>query len=150
MPASLDSPPGEIRVAPSGPLELMWLVHLLGANKQHQADFADLEPLRSRFGPPLTQLWDDGMPALGTDIIVLADRSGTLLESDNDRFFGRLEAAAIERRPLPPLRSESADERAAIGARLERLAQSKGLRSRYADLLQEIWTAAASSWTTEG
>ena len=149
MPASSEAARPPIRVAISAPIELMWLIHWAGANHAHKA-FDLMEDLRGKFGAELGRLWDGDCPQYSTDMLVLAHRSGTLLDPDLKRFFARLDAAMGEEGSLPSLLSESPDERDITQRRLERLRGDTGLRKRYADLLRRIWAEVQAEWEGTG
>ena len=149
MPASSQVARPPIRVAGSAPLELMWLVHFSGATHAHP-DFAVLEELRQRRGPELRKVWSEH-PQYSTEMLVLAHRSGTILDLDLKRFFSRLDAAIDDTTaPLPSLRSESPAERELTRERLERLRSDAGLRKRYVDVLQALWSDVQDEWEGEG
>ncbi len=150
MPAMTDKPRGDVQVVLSAPLELMWLIHFLGAGHPHAGAFEGLEPARMRLGPRLAGFWQDGMPQLSTDVVVLAHVSGTLRDGDLARFFTRFGDAAAKDGPLPTLRSESPAEREAVRGRLARLAAEPGLRAGYLELLRDVWAAGEEDWKAEG
>src|SRR5437588_8625346 len=107
MPAMEEKLPAATPVAPSAALELMWVMHFVEADHEHEGAFASLEPQRRRLGPELTRLRNDGVPQYSTELIVLAHRAGTLLDVDLDRFFDRIEESIADRSELPSLISES-------------------------------------------
>jgi DNA-binding transcriptional ArsR family regulator len=148
MPASSQVARTPIRVAPSAPLELMWLIHFSGAGHPH-TDAALLEELRQRQGPELRKLWGEH-PQYSSEMLVLAHRSETILDLDLDRFFSRLDASINDRSPLPSLRSESPAERELTRERLERLRSDATLRKRYVDVLQALWSAVQDDWEGAG
>src|SRR5947199_1541394 len=121
MPALAEDNPNEVRTAASAALELMWLLHFLEAGHEHEGAFASLEPLRQRLGPRIAEVREDGLAQYSTELIVLAERSGTLLDLDLDRFFVRLDAAVADRSELPSLMTERPHEREIVRERLERL-----------------------------
>src|SRR5215831_13014079 len=94
MPASsTDVSRAPARVAPSAPLELMWLIHWAGASHSHGGEFGHMEELRRRRGPELEKVWGERLAPYSTEMLVLAHRSGTMLDGDLRRFFGRIDAA---------------------------------------------------------
>lgn len=137
-----------IEVRPSAPLELMWLVHDCGADHILEGPLATVEPLRTELGPRLRAFWGDGVRGF-TELVVLAHRSGTMFDLDLDRFFAALEAAASDT-GLPSLQSETAAERRALLARLERLRTDHALRAEYSALLKSVWDRARKEWETVG
>ncbi|HSS62736.1 MAG TPA: metalloregulator ArsR/SmtB family transcription factor [Candidatus Limnocylindrales bacterium] len=150
MPVLSESSDNAIRVAPSAPLELMWVMHFATAGHEHEGAYASLDPLRARFGTRLTELRGDGMPQYSTELVVLADRSGTLLDLDLRRFFARVEDAIADPSPAPSLRSESPEELNVTRQRLERLRNDPQLRKRFIVLLGELWAAVEEEWEELG
>jgi len=150
MPARSDNPRTQIPVSVSAPIELMWLIHWSGATHDHHGAMGGMEEYRRVFGPDLHKLWDDRAPQVSTEMLVLAHRSGAMLDADLDRFFSRLETTINEPAPLPSLRSESVEERELMRQRLERLRDDRALRRRYVDLLKRLWSAAEAEWLSTG
>ena len=150
MPTLDDQLKASIRVAPSAAFELMWALHFAAANHEHDQVFDPLETLRRRFGPELKDLRTDGVTQYSTELIVLADRSDTLLDLDLDRFFARVDKVASTSAPTPSLLSETPEERKVVAGRLERLREDKALRARYIELLATIWQELAPDWTRNG
>jgi DNA-binding transcriptional ArsR family regulator len=138
-----------IKVAASAPLELMWLLHDCGANHEMHGPFAGLEKARLEFGPRITSFWPDGARGF-TEAMVLAHRSGTMLDLDLEGFFAGLDAAAQAPADQLSLQSESPSDRAAIVARLEMLRTDAGLLERYRALLEAVWRSAQGEWQSEG
>jgi DNA-binding transcriptional ArsR family regulator len=150
MPASSsDVPRAPIRVVPSAPLELMWLIHWAGAGHSHGGDFANLDELRRRQGAELEKLWGERLAPYSTEMLVLANRSGAMLDFDLKRFFSRLEGA-IEDPHLPSLLSESPREREIVKERLERLRTETAFRKRYIDVLRNLWSEMEAEWQQVG
>ena len=150
MPASSsDVPRAPIRVAPSAPLELMWLVHWAGAGHSHGGDFAPLDELRRRHGAELEKLWGERLAQYSTEMLVLSHRSGTMLDQDLKRFFSRLDAA-IEDAQVPSLLSESPREREIVKERLERLRVESASRKRYIAVLTSLWSDMEEEWAKVG
>ena len=139
-----------VRVAPSAVFELMWALHFVAANHEHDTAFEPLETLRRRFGQQLKELRTDGLAQYSTELIVLADRSGTLLDLDLDRFFARIDKAASDSARLPSLLSETPDDRKLVAERLEHLRTDSALRARYVQLLASIWQELEPEWKREG
>ncbi len=146
------SEPGQqpISVAPSAPFELMWVAHFAEARHEHGGEFSSLEPVRQRIGPELTRLRGDGTPRYSTEIVVLAHRSGTLLDLDLDRFFAGIDDAIADASPLPSLRSESAEELEVVRTRLQRLQADPEHRKRFVAVLQALWDAVKGEWESQG
>jgi DNA-binding transcriptional ArsR family regulator len=139
----------QIRVSPSAPLELMWLLHCCATTHPLKGGVSSLESLRLKFQSDLQALQQDGVCG-ATEIVVLAQRSGTLLDLDLDRFFASFDAAAQAGGEVPSLLSETGAERRAIRERLRRLQAEPRLRGRYRAILESVWKAARSGWETDG
>src|SRR2546421_4667826 len=150
MPAQDETGESRIQVAPSAPFELMWVLHFAQAGHAHEGAFAALEPIRRSLGPELTRLRGDGMARYSTELIVLAQRSGTLLDLDLRRFFARIEAAVADPSEAPSLLSESPAEIEVTRARLAKLRTDATMRKRYIELLAQMWSSVESSWEEEG
>lgn len=150
MPTLTEQAVATIKVAASAPIELMWLLHFLEARHEHEGVFANLEPLRRKYGPQLATLWPDRREQYTGDVTILAERGGTLLDVDMARFFSRAEKAAAAGVVLPSLRSELAADVDTMRARLERLRTDAALRRRYFGLLEAIWSEVDGEWRAEG
>src|SRR2546430_17554608 len=90
-----DTRESRIRVAPSAPLELMWVLHFAQAGHAHEDAFAPPQALRLSLGPELARLRGDDVTRHSTELIVLAQRSGPMLAPDLGRFFTRIHAALL-------------------------------------------------------
>jgi DNA-binding transcriptional ArsR family regulator len=108
-----------------------------------------LEDLRQRHGPELRKVWPEH-PQYSSEMLVLAHRSGTMLDLDLKRFFSRIDASISDSSPLPSLLSESPAERELTRERLERLRSDATLRKRYVGLLQSLWSDVQDSWEGAG
>lgn len=140
---------GAVQVTPSAAIELMWVLHGLGADHPLRGPFSTLEAARLEIGPAVGAFWGDGVRGF-TEEVVLAQRCGALLDPDLAGFFDSLGAACAARGAAPSLLSETASERAAVRARLERLRADLDLRSGYVSLLQSAWDAARVEWQSTG
>jgi DNA-binding transcriptional ArsR family regulator len=150
MPALTDSnATSEIKVAPSAPLELMWLMHNSEANHELLGPYATQEAIRLRFGDEAKDFWGDGVRGY-TDLVILAHRSDTMFDLELDRFFERFGAASADDSPVPSMLSESASERKAFAERLRKLRTEPDVRARYLTLLQSVWAAACHEWEAMG
>lgn len=149
MPASSDIERAPIRVVPSAPIELMWLIHWTGAGHSHGGNYADLDQLRLRRGAELEKLWGERLAQYSTEMLVLAHRSGTIQDHDLKRFFARIDSA-IEDAHVPSLLSESPREREIVQERLERLRADGAFRRRYVDLLRGLWSDVERDWESTG
>jgi DNA-binding transcriptional ArsR family regulator len=142
----LESIPVQVRA--SAPLELMWVVHDCEASHALEGPLSTLEGLRVELGPELRSFWGDGVRGF-TEAVVLAERSGTMFDLDLDRFFDRLDEAA-QSTGVPSLESETASERRALQARLERLRTDAALRAAYRALLMSAWASVRAEWDLLG
>ena len=140
--------PAPILVRASAPLELMWLVHDCEARHRLEGPLASLEPLRVELEERLRSFWQDGVRGF-TELVVLAQRSGTIFDLDLKRFFARLEEAALDT-SVPSLESEPPSERRALHVRLERLRADASLRAEYRALLLSVWEPVRAEWETLG
>lgn len=137
--APVATTPGVV-VSTSAPIELTWIVmSLLG--KHTSSNEEEVQAMRAAH-PELVRrieaFWTD--PAWWGEVVVIAERNGTLLDPGPDRFLELLEQGVGE--GDVNLDTESSEERAAVIHRLERLGRDGRLRRRYAALLRDIWTAA--------
>src|SRR5438552_18984090 len=105
MPALDDTRESRIQVAPSAPLELMWVLHFAQASHEHEGAFAPLESIRRELGPELARLRGDDMTRSSTGLDVLAHRSGTILELDLRRVLARIDAPVADPSSSPSLLS---------------------------------------------
>jgi ArsR family transcriptional regulator, repressor of sdpIR and other operons len=137
------------RVTPSAALELMWVLHNGGADHALEGRFATTEPIRIKYGAALRSFWPDNIRGF-TEMVVLAERSGTLLDPDLRGFFAGIEHAAASNAATPSLLSESPAERSAVGTRLETLRKDAKVRLRYVDLLHDIWESIRAEWEGAG
>src|SRR5260370_33953329 len=150
MPALDETKDSAIQVAASAPIELMWVLHFAQADHEHEGASASLEPVRRRLGPELTRLRGDGMPRYSTELVVLARRSGTLLDLALHRFFARIEEAMTADSAIPSLLSESPAELEVTRARLAKLRTDPEMRKRYVELITAMWSSVESGWEEEG
>lgn len=143
------SPSTPVEVRASAALELMWVFHDCGAGHVLEGPLSSLEALRAERGAEFRSFWDDGVRGF-TELVVLADRSGTLHDLDLERFFDRFHEAAEMDEPSPSLMSETPFERRAFAARLQALRTDPVLRSRYRDLLRGAWDYVLPEWEAAG
>jgi ArsR family transcriptional regulator len=139
--------PGVV-VGYSAAVELTWiLMSVLG--KHTSSDEAEVVALRAEH-PDLVRriesFWEDG--AWWGELLVIADRTGTFLDSDPERLFAKVLEGAGE--GPANLETENESDRAAVMARLERLAGDPRLRKRYVALLRELWAAAEGRFGDPG
>ena len=141
-----EAPRVQVRV--SAPLELMWIVHDCEAQHELEGPLSSLEELRQRLGKRLHTFWGDGVRGF-TEAVVLADRSGTLFDTDLERFFASFDEAA-DQDTQPSLFSEPLADRRLLHARLARLRTDRELRAAYRELLTEAWETVRAEWETVG
>jgi DNA-binding transcriptional ArsR family regulator len=139
----------KFQVSPSAALELMWVLHNSSADHELKSRFATTEPIRLAYGPTVSSFWPDQIRGF-TEMVVLAERSGSLRDSDLRGFFAGVERAATSNAATPSLLSESPAERSAIGRRLEVLRTDADVRARYMRLLKEVWDAVQVEWEQTG
>jgi len=137
-----------LQVRASAPLELMWIVHDCEANHPLDGPLASLEDLRNRVGERLHTFWGDGVRGF-TEVVVIAERGGTLFDLDLDRFFASFDDA-VQLTGHPSLLSEPPADRRLLHARLERLRAEPELRSVYKALLLDAWESVRDEWEAAG
>ena len=138
-----------VRVSPSAPLELMWVLHNCQAKHALGGPYVVLEPLRQELGPALRAFWADGVRGY-TEAVVLADRSQAMFDLDLEQFFARLDEATQAFDGHLSLLSERPSERLALQARLTRLRNDPELRDAYRSLLLSAWEPLRADWDSEG
>jgi DNA-binding transcriptional ArsR family regulator len=138
----------QIQIAPSAPIELMWILHNGESSHELKGSFSSVEAVRLEMGDALRGFWADQVRGF-TESDVLAQRAGTMLDTDLGAFFSCLEAAYASP-AAPTLLSESATERAAIRARLDRLRNEAALRIAYTSLLKAAWKMVEAEWQSAG
>ena len=136
-------------VAPSAALELMWVLHNAEADHELEGRFASVEAIRVADGASIKSFWNDRVRGF-TEVVVLAQRAGSLRDLDLDGFFAGIENAATSEAPTPSLLSEPPAERTAIGRRLDALRGDGKLRARYIGLLKKVWGAVRPEWEEAG
>ena len=138
-----------VRVGASAPLELMWILHNLQAKHVLSGPYASLERLREDMLPKVALFWADGVRGY-TETIVLAERSGTTLDLDLDRFFAKLDEAIEMTDGGLSLLSERPSERNALQTRVMRLHEDRALRGKYRSLLLSAWEPLQAEWESAG
>jgi DNA-binding transcriptional ArsR family regulator len=106
------------------------------------------ERVRSFWGP------DEAMSCGGfLELMVLAHHGGLLLSTDAEPLLDRLDelgAATATSLGDLVLLSETADDRAAVLLRLDRLRESPERRRRYVALVRDVWEAMRAEWDLSG
>src|SRR5262249_43460382 len=151
MPMESDTPTAVatergVVVGYSAAVELTWiLMSVLG--KHTSSDEAEVAALRAEHPELVARVGTFGEEGAGWgELLVVADRTGTFLDTAPERLFERL-LQGVGEGPAS-LETESDADRAAVLARLERLGGDARLRKRYVALLRELWTAAAGRFGT--
>lgn len=131
-------------------MELVWAT-LIKADE----DEATYSARAARFAssPQLTQrildFWGD-REACFTEVLLVAERGGVLLEDDPDALWaGLAEAAALSPR-YEPLTSESEEDKLEFRSRLATLHQDPVRRAAWLQLLRDVWSAVAEQDETFG
>jgi ArsR family transcriptional regulator len=97
----------------------------------------------------VAHFWDDGYPEW-SELLIFAQRSGTLFDEQLGRFLGEVSREAPRSYTVPELPTEPPDVPAVLGARLQRLRESVDLCGDYTALLREVWAALQPTWGREG
>jgi DNA-binding transcriptional ArsR family regulator len=127
----------------------MWVLHYSQADHVLEGVPASQEAIRIEVGPALRSFWADKVRGF-TEMVVLAERSGSLRALELDGFFAGLDRAATSSAATPSLLSESPAERAVIASRLELLRTDARRRAEYAGLLKEVWNRVRPEWEETG
>jgi ArsR family transcriptional regulator len=138
-------------VGPSLPLDLSWCIHAAHSDYLRSAHpaLARLCDQRGDLLDRVVSFWSDGMTCF-TEVQVMAYYADALSVTDFSTYRTRAETA-LGSIPLDlELPSESSEDRKRILARLGRLQGSARLRRSYFDLLNELWSAVAPWWESEG
>jgi DNA-binding transcriptional ArsR family regulator len=128
----------------------MWVKQHAEFTNRIEGRHAELEPVRLRYGPELSQFKIEGLPHGSVDVVVLGDRCGTLFGGGLHRFFAAIDGALTERKTLPSLRSESPDEIAGTARLLDWLRTDSSARARYIALLRNLWADVEPGWSEWG
>ena len=136
--ATLAPPTGPI-VSTSAAVELTWLVMSISEVSKHtSSDEEQVAAVRAEY-PELIERIEKFWPDTGWwgELLVIADRSGTLLDPDPTALLDAI-LAGIPDGPVA-LETENEQDRAAIITRLDRLTGDAKLRKRYVAVLRELW-----------
>jgi DNA-binding transcriptional ArsR family regulator len=130
------------RVSTSAAVELTWEVMSISPDcKYTSSNEEQVAALRAEHPDLIKRIesfWDDG--AWWGELLVIADRSGTLLDPDPTALLDFI-VAGVGEGPVN-LETENERDRAAIIDRLDRLGRDARLRKRYVALLRDLWEAA--------
>jgi DNA-binding transcriptional ArsR family regulator len=154
MPILEDSPiarPVPIVVQPSPVMELFGAALALRAGKRQPAHplFDPENPRSVELTRRVHEIWPNEMDCFG-EVLLVAHAGGLLFEQDVDQLLARLPDAAQLDIGEPALASETAEDRAQLLARLDRLRREPGLRGRWVELLADLWNEVRETWETEG
>ena len=152
MPTYDETPrvPVSVRVAPSAVLELFWLTLRCdgGAAPGEHPLFDPRDGAMRTLAARTRAFWgegDEGFP----EVLAIARHRGLLLGEALDPFLADLPLSSLRTDDLT-LASETAEVRAMIISRLERLRADRTLRRRYLTLLRALWKAVRSEWEIKG
>lgn len=152
MPIYDESPrvPVAVRVAPSAVLELFWLTLRCagGAAPRDNPLFEAREGAMRTLANRTRAFWgvgEEGFP----EVLAIARHRGLLLGESLDVFLADLPLSSLRTDELT-LASETAEVRAMIISRLERLRADLTLRRRYLTLLRALWKAVRTEWEIKG
>lgn len=142
------------RVAVSPVAELVYVLFAIpsGSNEGDKCNHPavhDAVQSRPELVDRVSNFWSDGYNEW-TEIVLLAQRSGTFFDDRLTRFFDRLDGLLQEEIFVPELPSERMEVRAIIEDRLRKLRTSPELRARYVALLRDVWTAMEPLWESVG
>lgn len=93
--------------------------------------------------------WGDSH-AEWAEILILAHRGGMLFAESPAAFLESLDRLIMLTPDVPPLPSESPGVRETIATRVGRLRSSPETRSRYEEILREVWNLIEPGWRKEG
>ena len=145
-------------VSPSAPAELAWLLNLLVQTAPYaEPALSELEEsilpgvtgMRDTVRRKFRGLWDDEVAGC-PELLAAAHHSGCLLDGDPARLFQWLARSTSRAAPAYELLSEPAALRGPIATRIDLVCARGALRSRYGELLQEVWQVARGPWEREG
>jgi DNA-binding transcriptional ArsR family regulator len=133
------APPTGPIVSTSAAVELTWLVMSISEVSKHtSSDEEQVAAVRTEY-PELIERIEKFWPDTGWwgELLVIADRSGTLLDPDPSALLASI-LAGVPDGPVA-LETENEHDRVAIVERLERLRGDAKLRKRYVAVLRELW-----------
>jgi len=145
-------------VSVSAPSEVGWILNLLTQTAPYAgAALAELDAsllpgvgrLRGPIAERTRQLWQDGHPGC-TELLVCADLAGSMRDGDSERLIAWLRSGAGGPADARELITETPEERAIIGARLQKLRLDRRSRDTYAGILGDVWALAAPAWVRHG
>ena len=141
-----------VETRPSAAFELLWVLYRIKSAHQF-GKTSSLGPgieISRNLSRRVAEFWVDG--ARGFDeLMVIADWSGTLFETDLSGLFSRF-SAVLSSTSIHDLSlsSERPDLRKALEERLRRLENDPHLVSAYLRLLNDVWSAVAPEWRAVG
>jgi DNA-binding transcriptional ArsR family regulator len=99
------------------------------------------------------RLWDpsETMTYPGyLELSLMAHAGGLLFSTNSDLFISRLEKMCLRSPTDLPLRSETPEDRLKLLRRLQLLRSSATHRSRYVEVVSDVWSRLRPLWETEG
>lgn len=153
MPTELqprEAPPAA-RVTVSAIAELVYVMFAISEPeaKSGHPSLRELLQQRRELVDTVAGFWNDGYNEW-SEIMLLAHRTGTLLDDRPGRFFARLDGVLQEEIRVPELPTEPMEVRGIIEERLRKLRTSAELRARYESLLHEVWALLEPLWESDG
>lgn len=137
------------RVAPSAPLELIWVGHqLLTAHDRGPVGDGAVRQSDQLAGQ-LRDFWGDGVSGGSGELVILADLAGVLFETDMEVVFDALKPMPVDPDALR-LSVETPEDQRRFRERVPRLAGDPSLLRRYVEILRRIWAPYRSEWEAEG
>jgi biotin operon repressor len=138
------------RVRPSVVMELVWA--LLVKDDDFESGF----PVRARrfaaapgAAERIQAFWGDGETCF-TEVFVVAERGGVLLEDDPERVWTGLASGAAAAPRFEALLSETPEDQVRFRGRLARLHDEPDLREAWLRLFRDTWEVVAGEWQAEG
>ncbi|MGI8925756.1 MAG: hypothetical protein ACR2HN_03810 [Tepidiformaceae bacterium] len=145
-----------VRVGISAPAELSFALYVLDGWVRHkpahrlppwvQPTLSAHPGLHER----IVNFWGDGATNEWGEMLLLAERNGTLFDRDIDSFLAGLDEAAAYDGPVPPMLTETPEARQTISTRLRALRDDAGSRARYRALARDTWEALCTEWEGGG
>jgi DNA-binding transcriptional ArsR family regulator len=143
--------PTPIMVQPSPAMELFGAALALRTGRKSPAHplFDPENPRSVELARRVREIWP-GETDCFSELLVVAQAGGLLFEQDVDELLARLPEAARLDLGEPALASETAEDRAELLARLDRLRRQGGLRRRWVAFFADVWQEIREAWETEG